>query len=256
LKVDTGMGRLGMQPSRALAVARRVASSAWLELDGIMSHLAGAGPEGAAENRRQAQAFAAVVASLRGAGFAPRNVHLRNTAGLLDRALDAPGETLARAGAALYGFSPAGRAPPAGFRAVLTLRTQIVFMKDIPAGQGVGYGGTWRSRRPTRLAIVPLGYHDGMKRGLANGGEALLRGRRVPVAGQVSMDYSTLDITAVPGARVGDPVTLIGADGEDRLGVEEVSQQAGTIPYDVLCGLGRRVVRVARERQARIVPAT
>lgn len=244
LKVDTGMGRLGMQPSRVLDLARRAAASSHLVLDGLMSHLAGAGPEGRPGNRRQAEVFAGLIEDLAAAGLRPPNVHLRATSGLLDPTLEVPGETLARAGAALYGFSPAGRIPPEGLRPVLSLRTQVVFIKDVGAGVPIGYGGTFVTSRPTRLAIIPLGYHDGMKRGLANRGEALVRGGRAPVVGEVSMDYSTLDITDIPGSAVGDTVTLIGADGGLRLGIEEVAARAGTIPYDVACGLGRRVVRI------------
>jgi alanine racemase len=126
-------------------------------------------------------------------------------------------------------------------------------MKDLKANTPVGYGGSFRTQRPTRLAIIPLGYHDGMLRGLANRGVALIRGRRAPVVGQVSMDYTTLDITEIPGVSIGDPVTLIGADGHDRLTVEDVAERAGTIPYEVLCRIGRRVVRVPKN-SASVLP--
>ncbi|MSR74301.1 MAG: alanine racemase [Planctomycetes bacterium] len=244
LKVDTGMGRMGMNPSRVKDVARRILQSKHVVLDGVMSHLAGAWPQEAEANRAQLQRFAAVLEELHSLGANPRHVHIRNSSGLLDREALLPGESLVRVGACLYGFSPAGNEPPAGFKPVLSLRTQIVFMKDVQSHAHVGYGGTFSPRRRTRLAIIPLGYHDGVKRGLANRGHALVRGRRAPLVGAVSMDYSTLDVTDVASATVGDMVTLIGRDGCERQTVEHLAAVAGTIPYDVLCGLGRRVVRI------------
>ena len=244
LKVDTGMGRMGMNPARVKEVAKRILQSKHMVLDGLMSHLAGAWPQEAAANRVQMQRFAVVLDDLRALGAQPRHVHIRNSSGLMDCEAQLPGESLVRAGACLYGFAAAGAEPPAGFHPVLALRTQIVFMKDVAQHAPVGYGGTFNPRRRTRLAIIPLGYYDGVKRGLANRGHALVRGRRAPLVGAVSMDYSTLDVTDVASATVGDMVTLIGADGRESQTVEQLAAAAGTIPYDILCGLGRRVVRI------------
>lgn len=243
LKVDTGMARLGMRPRKVPDAARAVARSRWLRLEGIMSHLAGSGAEGRLGNRDQARRFVRLLEDLSRARLRPPQVHLRNSAGLLDEDLRVPGETLARAGAALYGFAPAGAAPP-DLHPVLSLKTQIVFLKDVESDTRVGYGGTFATGRATRLAVVPLGYDDGVPPGLSRAGEVLVRGRRARVAGAVSMDYTTIDITDVPGARVGDEVTFIGARGGDRITVEEVARAADTMPYAVVCGLGRRVVRV------------
>lgn len=250
LKVDSGMGRLGVQPSRLLPVALRAQASPHLEVQGIMSHLAGAGEAEQDANRAQARAFSRMVAALAARGIRPRDVHLRNSAGLRDEGVEASGETLARAGALLYGFASEGGVRPRGFAPVLSLRTQIVFLKDVPAGAPIGYGGTFVTSRVTRLAVIPVGYHDGVMRSLGNCGEALVRGRRTRIVGQISMDYSTLDITDVPGAQVGDDVTLIGSDGPEHLSVEDVASAAGTLPYEILCGLGPRVVRLAALRKA------
>lgn len=244
LKVDTGMGRLGMNIARVADVARRILASRHMELDGVMSHLAGAFPAEAAANRVQCARFAAVLEELGRLGARPRFVHMRNTSGLMDSELAIPGENLVRAGACLYGFSPSGTTPPRGFEPVLSLRTQIVFLKDVPPHTRVGYGGSFESRRRTRLGIIPLGYNDGVKRALSNRGTALVHGRRVPLVGAVSMDYTTIDITDAPLAAVGDTVTFIGRDGGEHQHVEDLALAAGTIPYDVLCGLGRRVVRI------------
>lgn len=245
LKVDTGMGRLGMLPSRVRDVARRIRSSPGLALLGLMSHLAGHGEAGAAGNRAQAEAFRTMIEDLRGEGLLPPDVHLRSSAGLLDRDLVVPGETLGRAGALLFGFDPAGQRRPEGLRPVLSLRTQICFLKDVPEGTPVGYDGTFvTTRHRTRLAVIPLGYHDGVRRELSGRGSVLLRGRRAPIVGRISMDYTTLDITEIPGAVIGDVVTLIGEDSGVELSAEEVASTAGTIPYELLSTLGRRVRRV------------
>lgn len=239
LKVDTGMGRLGVSPSKLVDLAERIAASSWLRLDGVMSHLAG-GPD----NETQMERFRDALAALRGRGIAPRWVHVRSSTGLeLPRLADLD-ENLVRVGASLYGFVPHGGETLVGARPVLSLRTQLVFYKDLEPGQTVGYGATFRTRRPTRIGIIPLGYYDGMPPRLANRGEVLLRGRRARVIGEVSMDYTTLDITDVPEARVSDPVTIIGSDGGASQTVEQVAAAAETSAYAVLCGIGRRVVRV------------
>jgi alanine racemase len=241
LKVDTGMGRLGALPSRALELAERISTSRGLRLLGVMSHLAGSAGDPA--NQEQAQALSGFLGELERRGIRPGEVHLRNSAGLLDPALRVPGETMARAGALLLGFSGSGGARPHALRPVLSLRTQIVFMKDVPKGSAVGYGGTWVAERATRLGVLSIGYADGV-RSRANGkGVALIRGRRCAFLGRVSMDYTTVDLSEVPGARVGDTATLIGRSGDEELSVEEVAERAESVPYEVLCGLGRRVVR-------------
>lgn len=244
LKVDTGMGRLGLRPSSTLEVARRIRGSPHLRLQGLMSHLAHGGADGHQANSEQMRLFASLIRELRAEDLLPPFVHVRNSAGIFDPDLADAGETMVRAGAALYGFSPSRDPLPVGLRPVLTLRTQLIYLKDVPKGQRVGYGGTALTERSTRLGIIPLGYHDGMKRSLSNRGEVLIHSRRARVLGMVSMDYTTLDLTDVPMARVGDTVTIIGRDGEAMMPVEEVALAASTIPYDVLCGLGRRIVRV------------
>ena len=243
LKVDTGMARLGMGAGKVPGAARVIARSPRLRLEGLMSHLAGSGPEGRTHNREQVRCFTRLLEDLSRDGLRPPQVHLRNSAGLLDGQLRVPGETLARAGAALYGFMPDGPPTPE-LRPVLSVKTQIVFLKDVEPESRVGYGGAFAAARPTRLAVVPLGYDDGVPPGLARAGEVLVRGRRARVAGAVSMDYTTIDITDVPGAKVGDEVTFIGAQERERITVWDVARLAGPAPHAVVCGLGRRVVRV------------
>jgi len=242
VKVDTGMARLGMDESRLRDAARAIAGSRWLILEGLMSHFGGVGDSGRLQNRRQALRFVRLLEELSSERLRPPQVHLRNSAGLMDDGLRVPGETLARAGAAAFGFGLCGASAEL-LRPVLSLRTQVVFIKDVDPGTRVGYGGTFESRRRTRLAVVPLGYHDGVPPALDRSGEVLVRGQRARVAGAVSMDYTTIDVTDVPGVGVGERVTFIGADGADQVTVGEVAAWTGLPEYAVLCGLGSRVVR-------------
>jgi alanine racemase len=242
LKVDTGMGRFGVLPSRAPALARRIHESPHLSLEGLMSHLAG--PVGSAANAAQARLFEDVVLTLAAEGLRPPEIHLRNTSGLLDPAPARPFETAARVGAGLYGFAPGPRPGDYPFDPVLALRAQVIFLKDLPAGFPVGYGGAQETGGPTRIGILPIGYADGWRRALQGRGTVLLRGQRAPHMGQISMDYATLDLTRIPGVEVGDVATLIGRDGAQEIRIEDVAEASGTIAYEVACGLGARVARV------------
>jgi alanine racemase len=125
----------------------------------------------------------------------------------------------------------------------MSLRSQIVFLKDVPPGATVGYGSTWEAQRTTRVATLPIGYDDGVSWRLSNRGEALVCGRRAPIIGRISMDYTTIDVTHIPGAKVGDVVTLIGTDGGETISVDDVARRADSISYEVVCAVGKRVRR-------------
>jgi alanine racemase len=126
----------------------------------------------------------------------------------------------------------------------MAVRTRIVHVQEVRPGETVGYGGTWEARRAARLAILPVGYDYGVDWRLGNQGEVLVRGRRVAIVGRISMDYTTIDVTDVPGVGVGERVTLLGADGGARIRAEEIAARTGTVPYDVTCSIGKRVERV------------
>jgi alanine racemase len=254
LKVDTGMGRLGCAPERALGIAREVRRSPGLVLAGIATHLASATPEGGAEAERQVRRFRSVLQAFEKEGFAPRWRHAYSSGAVLSAL---PGSfNLVRPGIAVYGVSPhekdGGLLTPA-----LAWRTQIVFLKDHRKGARIGYGGTWTAKQPSRIATLPVGYNDGYRFAFSNRAEVLVRGKRCPVVGRVSMDYVTVDVSRVSGAAVGDVVTLLGADGEERIRVEELARLGDTIPYEILCGIGRRVKRVYRgnHREPAAAPA-
>ena len=153
---------------------------------------------------------------------------------------------LVRPGIAVYGLDVGKGKPSArpALRPALSLKTQVVFLKDLPEGAPVGYARTYVTGRPTRIAILPIGYNDGYSFLFSNKAQVLVRGRRAPVVGRVSMDYTTVDVTDVPGVEVGEEVVLIGRQGHGQIPVEELAGIKGTIPYEITCSLGRRIRRV------------
>ncbi|MEM7309325.1 MAG: alanine racemase [Planctomycetota bacterium] len=244
LNVDTGMGRLGVLPRRAADVLRVVQRSPHVELAGVMTHLA-AVDEHDPSPEEQLRRFERVLASARGEGLIPASawVHAANSLGIFRGAGSA--YDAVRPGLAAFGVGtdlPTARA----LQPVLSWRTQVVFLKDLPAGSRVGYGGAWTASRDTRVATLPVGYNDGLAWSLGNRAEVLVRGRRAPLIGRVSMDYATVDVTDVPGVAVGDTVTLLGRDAGERIRVEELAERAGTIPHEITCRVGQRVGRVYR----------
>ncbi|MFQ5894641.1 MAG: alanine racemase [Nitrospinota bacterium] len=243
LKVDTGMGRLGVRPGEALEVARRLAREEGLLFRGLMTHLARADEEDARPTRAQLAAFAELAGALRQEGLLPPLLHCANSAGCLNFP-DAPGN-LVRVGIALYGVAPGPerRERPA-LRPALRWESALVQVKEVGAGEPIGYGGTYRRSSPGRVGIVAAGYGDGCDRSLSNRADLLVGGRRAPVVGLISMDMLAVDLTHLPSAAAGEPVVLLGRQGEEEVGAAELAARAGTIPYEVFCRIGARVPRV------------
>jgi alanine racemase len=251
LKVDTGMGRLGCAPQRAPALAREVVRSPWLELEGVATHLATPGPEGSVETTRQLARFRRVLDLLHAEGIDPPWRHALASGGLAFH--EASDFNMVRPGIAVYGIRP-HPAARLDLEPALSWRTQVVYLRDHRRGARVGYGGTWRAPGPTRIATLPVGYSDGYRLALSNKAHVLVRGRRAPVVGRVSMDYVTVDVTDVPGVAVDDEVTLVGRDGDECVRVEDLASWAETIPYEILCGIGRRVHRTYVDGRASASP--
>jgi len=242
LMVDTGMGRLGVLPGRALDLARAISHSPHLEFEGLATHTSSSRP-GHPFTRVQHERLAALLAELRADGLDPPLVHMANTAALLGAV--GSGLPLVRPGISLYGvLGPEQTAVAGPVEPVMSLRTQVVYMKDVPAGTPIGYNGTHVTARATRVATLPIGYNDGLSYRLSNRGRALVQGMLAPIIGSVSMDYVMLDVGHIPGVRTGDTVTLIGHDGEHAIGVPELATLIGTIPYEICCSIGKRVRRV------------
>jgi alanine racemase len=247
LKVDTGMARLGALSEEVPALLQR-AKALGVEFDGVMSHFANADLSDGAVTARQLQEFEVALQLVHAAGFRPRWQHLANSAAMvaLPRARAGDVYNLVRPGLALYGVSPAPWiVPPRPFEPVLSWKTAVVHIKTVPVGTAVSYGGTWTARRPTRIATLPVGYADGYPRRLSNRAEVLVRGQRAKVVGRVCMDLCMVDVTDVAGAALGDEVVLLGRQSGQELGAAELAGWVETIPYEVLCGVGARVPRVA-----------
>ncbi len=238
LKVDTGMTRLGLGIDEVPAALEAIRREPRLKMTGILSHLADADLLASPLNAEQRRRFAEVLRLLTPAERHQAALHLANSAG----ALHHPEShfSLVRLGLALYGLDPAAR--EAGLQPVMSVRAKIVQLRDVEPGTRLGYGGKRVVERPSRIAVVPVGYADGYSWRLSDKAEALVHGRRVPVAGAVSMDMTLLDVTGTP-AELGDEVVLMGRQGAEEITAAELALVAGTVPYELLCLLGLRLTR-------------
>lgn len=246
LKVDTGMGRLGVQASAA-ETARALAGCRHGEMEGLMTHFASSADYSSPQTDRQIEFFEQVLAQLRHDGISPRWIHMASSNPVAYGRRQAFGN-MVRVGHALYGYvSPAkGDAPPQtlAVQPVLTWKASILSVKDLPKGAKVGYGGTFQTSRPSRIAVLSAGYADGVPHRLSNRGKVLAGGRPAPVIGAVSMDLTTIDITETPWLKPGDTVTLLGRENGFEINAQQIARWAGTISYVVLCGISARVPRV------------
>jgi Alr-MurF fusion protein len=247
VKIDTGMARLGLRAEdtdRIAAFFQALHELPGIEVEGVFTHFATADSADHTYARRQLDRFHAVLRALEARGLRPPLVHAANSAAML--ALPEARFDLVRPGVAVYGLHPSDdvRLPP-DFRPALAFKTQVAQVKEIPAGEGVSYGATYITAVPTRIAVLPVGYADGFRRAPANWGDVLVRGQRAPLLGRVCMDQCMVDVTHIPGVRLGDEVVLIGRQGNDALTAEDVARRLGTINYEVVAELLQRVPRVS-----------
>lgn len=245
LKVDTGMGRVGAMPGRWPALVERAAHAAGVVVQGIATHLARADEpdaQGAAATARQLEVFDASIAVARSAGLSPRIVHAANTAGTLLHPASRHG--MVRPGIGVYGLSPSTAVSAAGFglAPALSLLSEVAFAKEVPAGTPVSYGHRWTTPEAGWIATLPIGYADGMPRAVSNRVDVLIDGRRRPLVGTVTMDQ-VLVWCGTDRPEVGAPVTLIGAQGSERILVEEWAAAADTITYEIVTQLTARLPR-------------
>jgi len=251
LKVDTGMARLGVAPADLDDALDALARHREIHLDGLMTHFACADAPDLEVTRSQLADFEHALHKVRAAGFSPRVKHAANSAATLQ--LGAAHLDIVRPGIALFGVSPLPGADDVAreLKPVMRVRTEIVAVRAVATGASIGYGHTWTAARPSVIATVPMGYADGLSRQLSNRGHALVRGKRAPIAGAVSMDLTMLDVTDLPGVRAGDEAVFLGAQdgplGRDVLGAAEVAARSGSIPWEILTSISRRVPRFYRE---------
>ena len=243
LKVETGMGRLGFSPEELLSLLDDPLLRSPLQVEGMMTHLADADGKDTVFTEQQLGAFCAVLEQIRQRGVTLPLVHTANSAAIV-RFPDAH-FSLVRPGIMLYGYHTLPATVPApDLRPVLSLRTTIVQLRTIPRGGTVSYNQTFVAKRTTQIAVLPIGYADGYSRRLSHRGSVLIHGRRAPIVGLVCMDMIMVDVTDLPPVQVGETVTLIGQQGEESIWADEVAGLIGTIPYEVLCGIGSRVPRL------------
>lgn len=245
LELDSGMGRIGVIETELPDVVDRIRSTPRLRLDAFYTHFANASDPKDPFTKQQEARFATLVETLREAGVEAPLHHLANSAATA-RGIVNPGDYV-RVGLALYGGEPLEGSAARALEPVMRWRTEIARLKELPPGHAIGYGTTFRTSRASLIATLPVGYADGYNRRLSNRGDVLVRGRRAPVVGRVSMDLLTIDVTDVAGASVGDEVVLLGSQESEVITVEEIASLIGTISYEVFCSVGARVPRVYRE---------
>ena len=250
LKLDSGMGRLGCTPEQMPRICEALQASSHLKVEGFATHLASSEVLDAPSVGDQLKVFSEARRVLHEYGFDPPLVHAANTSAVISH--HESWNTMVRPGLALYGyhlaFERAGRVVSgAGLRLnvkpVLTWKTRILTLRDMRAGQALGYGGTYVTKAPSRIAILPVGYADGLNRGLSVDGRVIVREHYAPIVGRISMDLTTVDVTGIPGVEVADEVVLLGSVDALSVDAREHAELADTIPYEILCAISKRVPR-------------
>lgn len=250
LKVDTGMGRLGFDPEDLPQLCSALKASPHLTVEGVSTHLASSEVLDAPSAAEQLKRFEEVRAQLRQQGVDPGLVHVANTSAIISRA--EAQYSMVRPGIALYGyflpFERAGREVSGSklklpVKPVLTWKTRILSLREMRANQALGYGGTYVTKAPARIAVLPVGYADGLNRALASRGRVIVREHYAPIVGKISMDLTLVDVTGLPGVSVGDEVILLGAVDGLSVDAREHAALANTVVYEILCGISKRVPR-------------
>jgi len=249
IKVDTGMARLGVPDYYMGIFLKRMAAASQIKIEGIFSHLASAEVLDDVDAEIQIVNFDEFVTATRDHGYAPEYTHLANSSAIMGR--PHLHRDMVRPGLLLYGYAqpfvwrgvPAQQPQLLDVRRALTWKSRIISTKEVKAGQAVGYKATWKTSRPTKLALLPVGYADGLARLMSGRGEVLVRGQRARFVGAISMDLSIIDVTDISGVSLGDEAIILGSDGEHEIDAREHAKHTETIPYEVLCRIGGRVPR-------------
>jgi alanine racemase len=245
LKIDTGMGRLGVRADEARELVAELRHLRNIRLDGVMTHFAAADEEERARfTDEQLARFHKTLAMIRELGFNPTYQDMANSAATF--AYPSSWGNMVRPGGVLYGLwrdiLPPLREPPQ-LRPVMSVRSCITLLKTVGRGETLGYGCTFETSRETLVATLPIGYNDGYMRPLSNRGRVIVRGSYAPVVGRISMDLTLIDVTDIPNVALGDAVTLLGEDGSLAVTAEEIAKTAGTLSYEITCGISQRVPR-------------
>jgi alanine racemase len=243
LKVDTGMGRVGLLPDEAVEVIARIYRMPGLQTKGFFTHLAAAEAADGIYTTEQITLFNRIIECCNEIGITFDVIHAANSAASINCSNSY--YNLMRLGLAMYGLYPSAelKGGPVKLRQAMSFKSRVVLVKKMPPGSSISYGCTYRTSKETLVATIPVGYADGYSRLLSNKGQVLIRGQRVPVIGTICMDHLMVDVTDVPGVRLHDEVVLYGRQGKEEVTVEEVAALIGTINYELLCAVGKRVSR-------------
>ena len=245
IKLDTGMGRVGFLVSEESAdVIAQIAKLPHIMIEGMFTHFARADETDKTSANRQLSDFLHMADMLEERGVHVPLKHCSNSAGILD--LPQANLDIARAGITLYGLHPSEEVhlERMDMKPAMSLKSQVVHVKTLPAGYGISYGATYVTETERRIATIPVGYGDGYARSLSNKGDVLIRGRRAPICGRICMDQFMVDVTDIPEVCVGDVVTLIGTDGREQITMEELGEKSGRFNYEFACDLGKRIPRI------------
>jgi len=243
VEVDTGMGRTGIADGDAVEFIERVSTLPNLKLEGVFTHFPDADSGNTYFAEEQLRRFQEILDALARKGIATPLRHAANSAGIL--AVPPSRLDMVRPGILAYGFYPSARVPRTiPVEGVMSFKSRVAQLRTVPAGRFISYGRTYQTQRTTRVGVLPVGYGHGLPWLLSNRGEVLIRGRRAPMIGRVTMDLTMVDVTEIPDAALGDEAVLWGEQGGAVITLEEVAERAETLPYEILCSMGKRVVRV------------
>jgi alanine racemase len=246
IKIDTGMGRLGVRFDKVSEFADKLKKFKNLRVAGLMTHFANADNlEDIEFTNLQIQRFNTALAIFKNKGFSPTYFDMANSPGAIAHPLSRG--NLVRLGGVLYGLGgdvlPKGIKAPA-LKPVMSLRTRVAFIKSVPKGETLGYGRTFQTKRDSIIATIPIGYHDGLRRDLSNNGKVIIQGKFAPIVGRISMDWTILDITDIENVKVNDEAIIIGEQNGLKITAEDLAQRTQTISYEITCGINQRVRRV------------
>jgi alanine racemase len=250
LKIDSGMGRLGVRVQDVASMCREIRKCSHVVLEGLSTHFASSEILDAPDTENQIMDFDRAIRIVHEERLAPSIFHMDNTGGLLAR--PETWKNMVRPGIALYGYAlrqsragaPVESAPALRLEPALSWRTRIISIREFGPGQALGYNGTYRTPAPAQIAVLPVGYADGYRRGLSNRGRVIIRDAYAPIVGSISMDLTLVDVSQVHGVEEGDDVILMGSSGNLRVDAAEIASLCGTVPYEILCGISKRVPRV------------
>lgn len=241
IKIDTGMGRIGLLPDHALPFIKAALALPYIQIEGILSHFAHADSKTSSFTQQQFIALQNILSTLKAEGINIPYHHFANSAAIIQ--FQKACLNLVRPGLMLYGYSPMGKDPSFPLQPVMRVKTRVLSVKKVAAGHSISYGQSFVAKRESLIATVAIGYADGYDVRLSNKAHMIALGRRVPVVGRVCMDMTMLDVSKVPSLSAGDWVTVIGSEGDESVWADEIAHWAGSRVYEILCGIGSRVKR-------------